>query len=81
MPGRSREINRMPGSVTTSPPNPSHRLIAAPEKNSTGTPSSGPHSAQPSLRPEGSSVRPDRSASTIPYFILAKYRRAPVTDH
>ncbi|GAA3721974.1 hypothetical protein HDA32_002135 [Spinactinospora alkalitolerans] len=65
-PGRSTAISRTPRSARMSAPNPRPRPMAAPEKNSTGAPSGGPHCAQPSLRPSGSSTAPRRSASRTP---------------
>jgi len=62
-PGRSTEMSRTLRSSTIPPPNPSQRLVAAPGHSSTGTPSCGPHSAQPSCRPSARRVRPSREGS------------------
>jgi hypothetical protein len=58
---------------TTSPPNPSHRLVAAPGQSSTGVPSSGPHSAHPRRLPSGRGVRPIRAGSTTPLFTVPSF--------
>src|SRR5918998_3692556 len=65
-PGRSAETNLTPSSSSTSDPKPSERLVAAPGHRSTGLPSAGPHSLQPSLRPSGRTVVPRRSGGATP---------------
>ncbi len=64
-PGRSTETRRTPSASTTPAPNPSHRLVAAPEHNRTGAPSDGPHSAQPSTRPSDRALSPSRAGTSV----------------
>lgn len=76
-PDRSTETRRTPSASTTPAPKPSHRLVAAPGHNRTGTPSNGPHSAQPSNRPSGRRLSPSRaglSTYTVMIHIVAMDR-------
>ncbi len=77
-PGRSTEIRRTPSASTTPAPNPSHRLVAAPGHSRTGTPSDGPHSAQPSSRPSGSAHSPRRAGASTYRFTPVPSAAPPV---
>lgn len=48
----------------------SHRPVAEPPQNSTGTPDAGPHSAHPSLRPSASRTCPKRSGGAVTPVVI-----------